>query len=309
MNLKHLPPSHKSNRIPEKRDKEDVMKGSLRPSTSASRTTSKQGTSSRTSSTPKPIYLPSNLRRTKRESSRNTPSSLSKSSSRDRTQAGTAVRNQDSTSARINQSRDRLPPSNMVSAYPSISGMSALKSTPPSFAKSTLRSDKDQEMASRQTKIDRLGGRELAEQENWVQSYIKDRRSCPGGVDWIKMKGGYKCVADQHMMTNEIIREGKGGMFFLDSDCLGGSVKPSEYIGPYYLDTRNGKPGIWRLGEMKNKPKYYPDKLDYDGGAIENEASGAVDSRIGSGRQNFRGLLGDSVGYFVNTSGPRFSRK
>ncbi|KAE8443156.1 hypothetical protein EG329_002325 [Mollisiaceae sp. DMI_Dod_QoI] len=166
-------------------------------------------------------------------------------------------------------------PSNMVS----ISG-SAMKSKAPSFAKSTFTSRKDEEMAKRQTKFESLPPSERVKQEEWAQDQIRQQGLCPGRVPWIRVPGGYQCIAVQHYMTDEILAEGKGGMFFFDIFSLSGTSRVRKYLGPYYLDKSFGRLGIWKLGDVKDKPDYLPDEHTFNGIPIVKGMVDIGDQRI-----------------------------
>ncbi|KAF8855613.1 hypothetical protein BDZ45DRAFT_746207 [Acephala macrosclerotiorum] len=146
---------------------------------------------------------------------------------------------------------------------------SSMRSRAPSFARSIFKTTDDQKMASRQTKIESMSPQERKEQEKWAQSLIKGL--CPGGVSWDRVQGGYRCAAKQHAVTDELVSEGKGGMFFLDIENLSGKLFSwsrldwPNYFGPYYRDQKKkcfcgcGE-ALWRLGDVKGKPKYLPEE-------------------------------------------------
>jgi Ni/Co efflux regulator RcnB len=66
-------------------------------------------------------------------------------------------------------------------------------------------------MASRQTQYDSLSASERKEQEEWAQWQIKLTGQCIEGYDWGRVDGGYVCAGGNHMITDELLAEGRGG--------------------------------------------------------------------------------------------------
>ncbi|KAE8454295.1 hypothetical protein EG329_005220 [Mollisiaceae sp. DMI_Dod_QoI] len=159
--------------------------------------------------------------------------------------------------------------SHIPSKYKSIAGSSqptqiqsiagSLRSTAPSFAKSTLKSSRDQEMAKRQAQVESLPPKERKEQDKWVQEQMNQRGTCPANLDWIRVASGYICQGKGHGVTDEILAEGKGGLLFRDTKCLTGTREPEFYFGPYYFDKSAGKRGLWRYGGRLPKWPFVPE--------------------------------------------------
>lgn len=89
--------------------------------------------------------------------------------------------------------------------------------------------ERDLQMASRQTRIESLPPEQRQEQEAWAQKMLKRMPStCPYGVKWKCVKGGYRCGADVCFVTDELLAEGKGGRY----ECPLGHTMPC--YGPVY---------------------------------------------------------------------------
>jgi hypothetical protein len=103
-----------------------------------------------------------------------------------------------------------------------------MKSMAPPGTKSILISPRDLKMASRQPLIDTLDSQDREAQEKWAQELIKRSGACPEGYEWNRMPGGYQCRGGGHGMTDEMLAEGKGGLWALPTKNW--EVK----LGPYY---------------------------------------------------------------------------
>lgn len=79
--------------------------------------------------------------------------------------------------------------------------------------KTIFTSQRDIEMATRQTKYDQLPPKEQEVQEEWAQRKIAETGPCPAGFVWIRVPGGYNCAAGSHWMTDEQLAEGRGGFY------------------------------------------------------------------------------------------------
>jgi hypothetical protein len=76
-----------------------------------------------------------------------------------------------------------------------------------------LRTEYDRTMASRQTRIASLSPKEREKQEAWVESHLATLPGlCPVGFKWKRVDElkGYQCVAGNHLITDELISEGRG---------------------------------------------------------------------------------------------------
>lgn len=106
----------------------------------------------------------------------------------------------------------------------------AMAPSAPASAPSILHGREDIKMASRQPFIEDLPEDERQKQEEWAQDMIKRAAACPEGYDWNRMPGGYQCRGGGHGMTDELLAEGKGGLYGLRTRNW--EVKD----GPYYPD-------------------------------------------------------------------------
>ena len=69
-------------------------------------------------------------------------------------------------------------------------------------------------MAARQTQIESMAPRERAEQEQWAQAQLaQNAGTCVAGFSWSRIEGGYRCRGGAHMVTDELLAEGKGGYY------------------------------------------------------------------------------------------------
>ncbi len=71
-------------------------------------------------------------------------------------------------------------------------------------------------------------------QDDWANSIIKEHGPCPEKYEWVRYEEGYHCEKGGHVMTDELLREGKGGIF-------GRDVKTGECKGPFYPDPNDPK--------------------------------------------------------------------
>jgi len=74
---------------------------------------------------------------------------------------------------------------------------------------SKRRTNNSKEMASRQLRFDSLSGTEQEEQEAWAKEQIAISGSCADGYEWCRVKGGYRCRAGGHAMTDQLLADGK----------------------------------------------------------------------------------------------------
>jgi len=95
-------------------------------------------------------------------------------------------------------------------------------------------------MAARQTKFNSLAPAEKEKQEKWAQTQLQQNAGkCKVGFGWFRvLSDGYICGGGSHMVTDELLVEGKGGYYTF------GSYKRDKSIawdGPLYTvnDMRN----------------------------------------------------------------------
>ena len=79
--------------------------------------------------------------------------------------------------------------------------------------KTAFTSQRDIEMATRQTKYDQLPPKEQEVQEEWAQRKIAETAPCIAGFLWLRVPGGYNCTAGLHWMTDDQLAEGRGGFY------------------------------------------------------------------------------------------------
>jgi hypothetical protein len=104
----------------------------------------------------------------------------------------------------------------------------ASRTMAPPGTKSIFLNPHDLSMAPRQTRINTLPPKERDEQEEWAQELIKRSGACPQGYDWNRRPGGYQCKGGGHAITDDMLEEGKGGVWALPTKNW------EEKVGPYY---------------------------------------------------------------------------
>jgi hypothetical protein len=138
----------------------------------------------------------------------------------------------------------------MGSAAGSSSGFA---SRAPSHAKSLFINQSEAKMASRQTQYESLPPDQQAKQESWAQSFLKREGRCPQDYGWQRVEGiGYQCEGLNHLVTDELIAEGKGGFMVLREE---NPYFPA--MGPYY--EMAGRP--WWFKYAGPEPRW-PDVVD-----------------------------------------------
>jgi hypothetical protein len=106
----------------------------------------------------------------------------------------------------------------------------AFVSRAPSHAKSLFVDNNDAKMAARQNRYDNMTLEERMKQDEWVQIFLVRATPCPIGFGWQRIEGkGYHCHCRSHLVTDELICEGKGGIMY----CRYGNPWFPP-IGPYY---------------------------------------------------------------------------
>jgi hypothetical protein len=80
-----------------------------------------------------------------------------------------------------------------------------------SHTPSILRTDRDETMASRQTRIQSLAPVERQEQEKWAQKQIQLTGACVGNRPWTRVEGGYRCASGNCKITDQLLAEEGGG--------------------------------------------------------------------------------------------------
>jgi len=107
------------------------------------------------------------------------------------------------------------------------------KSLAPVNSITTLANPRDIQMASRQTHFASLGAIEQAQQNSWAQTQIHTFAPCPEGFHFKRVGNGYICNGGHHFICDELLAEGKGGLWILpDSE----KTEKEHRWGPYYAE-------------------------------------------------------------------------
>jgi hypothetical protein len=85
---------------------------------------------------------------------------------------------------------------------------------------------------------------ERSRQEDWAQSMIQRAGVCPQGSAWQREKSGYRCEGKHHEIPDELLAEGKGGVYVTPGGKRG-KIEPRW--GPYYPDPNGDNNGGERL--------------------------------------------------------------
>lgn len=139
------------------------------------------------------------------------------------------------------------------------------KSKAPSHVKSIFQTPDDAKMASRQTKISSLDPYERQKQEQWAQEQIRLIGACPAKLGWLRVEQYkyYRCTGGNHIITDESLAEGKGGMYMLPAEMFPEDYDESVLWGPYYpgpdAPLRDKDPGYiaLRLSMRGDEPTRY----------------------------------------------------
>jgi hypothetical protein len=127
-----------------------------------------------------------------------------------------------------------------------------------------LRSDLDRSMASRQINIESLHPRDRQQQDAWARQQLEGnpghQRSCVVGYPWTRIIGGYRCEGQRHLVTDELLAEGKGGCYVMDVNT---ERNNPAWTGPFYGDDiqeetyrYTGPPGQRTLQDRVGAVKY-----------------------------------------------------
>lgn len=89
----------------------------------------------------------------------------------------------------------------------------------------------DVRMAARQTLLTTLSSRDQKEQHDWAKEFIARVAPCVEGFKWKRIDGGYQCKGGHHLISDDLLAEGKGGFWSLPSK------RDTNYRwGPYYSE-------------------------------------------------------------------------
>jgi hypothetical protein len=145
---------------------------------------------------------------------------------------------------------------NKQQSYPAHTNLTS--SAPPGL-RSIFTNPDDFKMASRQTRIESMSGAERKEQDEWAQSMVKKTAVCPEGFTWSRRTQGYQCRGKHHFITDDLLAEGKGGLYnLIDPDDT------SYRAGPYYPNPTDPSEFIYS-GPLPKAPPFAADFLDADG--------------------------------------------
>lgn len=91
--------------------------------------------------------------------------------------------------------------------------MRAAATTAPPDVQSRFKSQHDVEMASKQMRYQEMNREEKKKQDEWVHNFIQYAGPCPAGFSWERVKYGYVCNGGNHLCTDDLLAEGKGGFY------------------------------------------------------------------------------------------------
>lgn len=98
----------------------------------------------------------------------------------------------------------------------------------------------DSKMSARQTMFNKLPTEERKEQEIWAQQRLRASSFCVRGFDWLRISGGYRCKGGYHIVTDELLAEGRGRYFENQIKCFKLSTDPpsdgnikDNWVGPF----------------------------------------------------------------------------
>ncbi|KAE8454296.1 hypothetical protein EG329_005221 [Mollisiaceae sp. DMI_Dod_QoI] len=132
--------------------------------------------------------------------------------------------------------------------YPNVTNMkkttlpSGRKSMALSGLKSLYTTEQDRTMASRQTMINSMAPSEREEQELWATQTLRHTGVCPDSFTWNRISDGYHCNGEHHLITDELLAEGTGGVYLIGGDL------ETERWGPYYPSNPETPTLLWYAG-------------------------------------------------------------
>ncbi|KAF7897832.1 uncharacterized protein EAF01_008798 [Botrytis porri] len=108
----------------------------------------------------------------------------------------------------------------------------------PPEAKSKFKSQHDVKMASQQARYQEMTYEEKKKQDEWVRNFIVYAGPCPAGFGWERVKHGYVCNGGNHLCTDDLLAEGKGGFYMgtLDAGWWGPIYDPEHRLRLDYAD-------------------------------------------------------------------------
>lgn len=188
---------------------------------------------------------------------------------------------------------DKHSSSSSHRTYSAATATAASRSTlAPSSARTILVNPDDVTMAARQTQFASLAPADQEKQDNWARSMIERTGSCPEEFEWERIHDGYQCNGGFHVISDELLSEGMGGVYALHS-----SAEPDQRWGPYYAEQNN--PTIFNYAGPQPKPMLAPDQVGTGKGLLSGgrAAGGLVNMGAGaSSRAHGSGLHGNRFG-------------
>ncbi|KAF5871276.1 uncharacterized protein Bfra_007791 [Botrytis fragariae] len=110
--------------------------------------------------------------------------------------------------------------------------------TAPPDAKSKFKSQHDINMASQQVRYQEMSYEQKKKQDEWVREFIVYAGPCPAGFSWERVKHGYVCNGGNHLCTDDLLAEGKGGFYMgtLEAGWWGPLYDSSSHVRLEYAE-------------------------------------------------------------------------
>ncbi|KAF7879729.1 uncharacterized protein EAF02_007899 [Botrytis sinoallii] len=111
--------------------------------------------------------------------------------------------------------------------------------TAPPDAKSKFKSQHDINMASQQVRYQEMNYEEKKKQDEWVRNFIVYAGPCPFGYGWERVKHGYVCNGGNHLCTDDLLAESKGGFYIgtLEAGWWGPIYDSSKHLRLEFAET------------------------------------------------------------------------
>ena len=159
----------------------------------------------------------------------------------------------------------------------------------PPTTRTILVNPEDITMAARQTQYATLAPSERERQEVWAQSMIERTGSCPEGFAWKRIDDGYQCAGGHHVISDELLQEGMGGVYALEDE-----TRPDDKLGPYYANPSD--PKLFKYAGPMPKPDRAPSTVGGGLGLLSGgRASAARTSALASMQGGSRAVHGSGL--------------